>query len=278
MDVRGRVAVVTGAAGGIGAALARALSAAGAMVVAVDRDHARVQQVVALIERDYPGHAVGAEGDVSDSDVIEGVVDLARRNFGPVDLYCANAGVGGTASDGTSEEDVWEQALQVNLMAHIRAARLLVPEWVERGSGYFLSTASAAGLLTQIGSAPYSVTKHGAVAFAEWLSVTYGDRGVKVSCLCPMGVNTDLLNAGRAELDGPAAAAAKAVTSSGLVLEPEDVAQVVLAGLASEQFLILPHPEVLTYFQRKAGDYDRWLAGMRRFQASVIPDLPTVDR
>ncbi|HEU0101961.1 MAG TPA: SDR family oxidoreductase [Mycobacteriales bacterium] len=269
MDVRDKVAVVTGAAGGIGAALARALAAAGARVVLVDRDADRVRRVVADIETTHAGHAVAADGDISDEAVVAQVVELARRSFGPVDLYCANAGVGGTASPGVSDEEDWELSLQVNLLAHIRAARLLVPEWLERGSGYFLSTASAAGLLTQLGSAPYSVTKHGAVAFAEWLSVTYGDRGIRVSCLCPMGVNTDMLNAGRAQTDGLAAAAARQVTSSGAVLEPEDVAQVVLAGIAAEHFLILPHPEVLTFFQRKGSDYDRWLAGMRRLQVSL---------
>lgn len=270
MDVQGKVAVVTGAAGGIGAALARALSDSGALVTLVDRDDERVQRMVASIESTRPGSAVGTAGDIRDSAVIESVLDLARSTFGPVDLYCANAGVGGTASIDVSDDDEWETALQVNVMAHVRAARLLVPEWLERGSGYFLTTASAAGLLTQIGSGPYSVSKHGAVAFAEWLSVSYGDRGVKVSCLCPMGVNTDMLNAGRKAADGPAAAAAKAVTTSGDVLEPEVVAEIVLRGLEAEQFLILPHPEVLTYFQRKGSDYDRWLSGMRRLQAAIL--------
>ncbi len=269
MDVRGKVAVVTGGAGGIGAALSRTLAAAGAQVVVTDRPGTRVEQVVSEILADHPGQAIALTGDITESAVVADVLDLAARTFGPVDLYLANAGVGGTAADGVSEEDEWSVALEVNVMAHVRAARLLLPEWLDRGEGYFVSTASAAGLLTQIGSAPYSVSKHGAIAFAEWLSVTYGDRGVKVSCLCPMGVNTDMLNAGRAETSGAAAAGAKAVTSSGEVLEPEQVAQIVLAGIAAEQFLILPHPEVLTFFQRKSGDYDRWLSGMRRLQASI---------
>jgi len=269
MDVQDKVAVVTGGAGGIGAALARALVAAGARVVVVDRDAAGVQAVVADLARTHAGHVVASDGDISDQAVVVQVIELARRSFGPVDLYCANAGVGGTASPGVSDEADWDLSLQVNLMAHVRAARVLVPEWLERGSGYFLTTASAAGLLTQLGSAPYSVTKHGAVAFAEWLSVTYGDKGVRVSCLCPMGVNTAMLNAGRAQQDGPAADAARQVMSSGPVLEAEDVAQAVLAGIAAERFLILPHPEVLTYFQRKGSDYDRWLAGMRRLQLSI---------
>lgn len=269
MDLQDKVAVVTGGAGGIGAALARALVGAGAQVTVVDRDGGRVAEVVAGIEAGHPGRALAVAGDISDEAVITDLLERTRRAFGPVDLYCANAGVGGTASDGVSDEDDWSLALQVNLMAHVRAARLLVPEWLERGRGYFLTTASAAGLLTQLGSAPYSVTKHGAVAFAEWLSVTYGDRGVRVSCLCPMGVNTDMLNAGRAETEGAAAAAARQVTASGAVLEPEQVAQAVLAGIAEERFLILPHPEVLTFFQRKGSDYDRWLGGMRRLQARI---------
>jgi len=156
----------------------------------------------------------------------------------------------------------------VNVRAHIYAARRLLPGWLARGEGYFLATASAAGLLTQIGSAPYAVTKHAAVAFAEWLAVTYGDRGVGVSVLCPMGVNTNLLNAGlSAGHEG-----AMAVREAGAILEPEQVADAVVQGLGDERFLILPHPEVLTFFGRKASDYDRWLAGMRRLQATVTPD------
>jgi NAD(P)-dependent dehydrogenase (short-subunit alcohol dehydrogenase family) len=150
----------------------------------------------------------------------------------------------------------------------VLAARRLVPEWLERGEGYFLTTASAAGLLTQIGSAPYSVTKHAAVAFAEWLSVTYGDRGVRVSCLCPMGVNTGMLQAGLAEA-GEQGLGTRVVAAAGTVLEPEDVAGAVVDALRAETFLILPHPEVLEFFRRKGADYDRWLAGMRRLQSRV---------
>ena len=148
------------------------------------------------------------------------------------------------------------------------AARRLVPEWVERGEGYFLATASAAGLLTQIGSAPYAVTKHATVAFAEWLSVTYGDRGVRVSCLCPMGVNTAMLQAGMA-LEGEEGMSSRVVAATGDVLEPEEVAGTVVEALAAERFLVLPHPQVLEFLRRKASDYDRWLAGMRRLQAAV---------
>jgi NAD(P)-dependent dehydrogenase (short-subunit alcohol dehydrogenase family) len=163
---------------------------------------------------------------------------------------------------------VWDLAFAVNVRAHVLAARLLVPQWLERGTGCFVATASAAGVLTQIGSAPYTVTKHAAVAFAEWLSVTYGDRGVRVSCLCPMGVRTAMT---QVPDDAPedARLAAGVVASAGAMLEPEEVADVVVEGLRAERFLILPHPEVLTFFQRKADDYDRWLAGMRRLQARV---------
>jgi len=146
----------------------------------------------------------------------------------------------------------------------VLAAKRLLPGWLERGEGYFLATASAAGLVTQIGSAPYAVTKHAAVAFAEWLSVTYGDRGLRVSCLCPMGVNTAMLNAG-----GEENVASATVTTAGAVLEPEDVAEVVVEAMRDERFLVLPHPEVLTFFQRKGSDYDRWIAGMRRLQRTV---------
>jgi len=156
-------------------------------------------------------------------------------------------------------DEVWDRAFAVNVRAHVIAARRLLPGWLDRGEGYFIATASAAGLLTQIGSAPYAVTKHAAVAFAEWLTVTYGDRGVRVSCLCPMGVRTAML-AGE-ELSH------RVVRSAGEVLEPSDVADAVVAAIDREQFLILPHPEVLTFFQRKGLDYERWLSGMRRLQA-----------
>jgi NAD(P)-dependent dehydrogenase (short-subunit alcohol dehydrogenase family) len=156
--------------------------------------------------------------------------------------------------------------LNVNVRAHITAAERLLPGWLERGSGYFLATASAAGIASQIGSAPYAVTKHAAVAFAEWLSITYGARGVGVSCLCPMGVNTPLLNDG---IGGEDSLGFRVVAASAPVLEPEEVADAVVEGLRNEQFLILPHPDVLEFFRRKADDYDRWLSGMRRLQARV---------
>lgn len=163
--------------------------------------------------------------------------------------------------------------IDVNLRAHIRAAQLLIPDWVERGEGYFISTASAAGLLTQIGSATYAVTKHAAVGFAEWLAISYRDSGVRVSCLCPMGVNTELLYGGEKSGDPRGVAATRAVTSAGAVLEPAQVARDVLAAIDEERFLILPHAAVADMFRQKAADYDRWLRGMRRYQASLLDDI-----
>jgi NAD(P)-dependent dehydrogenase (short-subunit alcohol dehydrogenase family) len=163
---------------------------------------------------------------------------------------------------------VWDRMLEVNVGAHLFAARRLVPGWVERGEGYFLSTASAAGLLTQIGDAPYAVTKHAAVAFAEWLSVTYGAQGLRVSCLCPMGVDTPLLRGGLG-LDSEESLGPRVVEAAGQIMAPEEVAERVVEGLRDERFLILPHPEVGEFFRRRGDDHDRWLAGMRRLQALV---------
>jgi NAD(P)-dependent dehydrogenase (short-subunit alcohol dehydrogenase family) len=257
VEVAGAVAVVTGGAAGIGRTLALALADAGASgVVVADLDGAGAERVAGEIG----SHARGVGCDVADDDQVGGLIEAAEAAFGPVGLFCANAGV--AIGDGLERDDaVWERALDVNVRAHIVAARQLVPRWLERGGGYFLATASAAGLLTQIGSAPYAVTKHAAVAFAEWLSVTYGDRGIGVSCLCPMGVNTAMLTTDDISV--------RAVTTAGAVLEPEQVAAAALDAIAAERFLVLPHPEVLTFFQRKASDYDRWIAGMRRLQGRL---------
>jgi NAD(P)-dependent dehydrogenase (short-subunit alcohol dehydrogenase family) len=269
MELSGKVAVVTGGASGIGRALARRFARDGARGIAVaDLDADGAQAVAAEIGENAGKAAVGIGCDVSRPEQVEDLIDETEKAFGrPVDLFCANAGVGqGTGLD--TPEDVWEQAFDVNVRAHVYAARLLVPGWLERGEGYFLSTASAAGLLTQIGSAPYSVTKHAAVAFAEWLAVTFGSRGIGVSCLCPMGVNTNMLNAGL-DMTDREGLGARVVAATGEVLEPEDVADAVVEGLREERFLILPHPEVLEFFRRKGSDYDRWIAGMQRLQAHV---------
>lgn len=270
MKVDNSTVIVTGAGGGIGAALCRRFVENGAHVVATDLDERSLESETDAIRADHPGSIVALAGDCSSSDHIRETIDLAESTFeAPVDLYAANAGVGGLGDGLDATSDEWQTAIEVNLMAHVRAAELLVPGWLERGSGHFLTTASAAGLLTQIGSATYSTTKHAAVAFAEWLSVTYGSRGIGVSCLCPMGVNTNMLNSGADSGNDAARQGAKAVTEAGAVLEPLEVADIVIESLATDEFLILPHPDVLEFFRRKASDYDRWLRGMRRYQDSL---------
>jgi NAD(P)-dependent dehydrogenase (short-subunit alcohol dehydrogenase family) len=271
VKIAGKVAIVTGGGRGIGGALAARLAAEDVRVLVADLDAKAAEQVSAEINEARPGAAIGAGGDVSDEACIRGLIARAEDVFGPVELYFANAGIA-TGRGLSAAEDVWDRAIEVNLRSHIRAAQLLLPGWLERGEGYFVSTASAAGLLTQIGSPVYAVTKHAAVAFAEWLSVTYGDRGIRVSCLCPMGVNTQLLRAGQHNDDPLGAASSRAVTSAGDVLEPEQVAEVVMAALADERFLILPHERVLEMYRQKASDYDRWLRGMRRYQTRLLTD------
>jgi NAD(P)-dependent dehydrogenase (short-subunit alcohol dehydrogenase family) len=266
VDLSDRVVVVTGGGSGIGRAMALRFLDAGARGVTIaDLNTANAEAVAA----EAGARALGFGGDVADAGAIAQLLALTEEAFGPVDLYCANAGVARGGEVDAAEDD-WELSFEVNLRAHVRAARALLPGWIARGEGYFLSTASAAGLLTQIGSAPYAVSKHAAVAFAEWLSVTYGERGVRVSCLCPMGVNTPLLHGDPAAGDEERVPS-RVVAAAGAVLEPEQVADAVVAALAEERFLVLPHPEVLTFFQRKGTDYDRWLAGMRRLRARVAP-------
>lgn len=268
MQVQDKVAVVTGAAGGIGAALAEALLEAGARVVVSDLDGERLAATAERLAATAGAESVVAvAGDASnDADIARMITAAKEQLGGDVDIYFANAGVGdGSGLEATDEQ--WALALDVNLLAHTRAARQLVPGWVERGSGYFVSTASAAGLLTQIGSATYSVTKHGAVGFAEWLAVAYGDQGVGVSCLCPMGVDTDMLRSGMSTSDGEGGrVAAAAVTGAGEVLAPRDVADQVLAAVAEGTFLITPHADVREMQRRKVDDPDRWIRGMQRYQ------------
>ena len=255
MRLAGRTVVVTGAAGGIGRALALRCAAEGARVALTD-----VQaEGLAAVGEELGAGGLALPADVTDADALDGVIGRVESELGPVDVFFANAGVAIGEDPVSTPDEVWDLAFAVNVRSHVFAARRLLPGWLERGSGYFVATASAAGLLTQIGSAPYAVTKHAAVAFAEWLSVTYGERGVRVSCLCPMGVRTAMLTG-----DG---LAERVVRGAGAVVEPEDVADAVVAAIDREQFLILPHPEVLTFFQRKGLDYERWLSGMRRLQA-----------
>lgn len=270
VKVAGKVAIVTGGGGGIGGAIAARLVAEGAQVLVADLDAEAAAAVSAKINGDHPGGTVSAGGDAADETCIRQLIAAAERAFGPVDLYFANAGiVGGHGLD--VAEEIWDRTIDINLRAHVRAARLLIPGWLDRGEGYFISTASAAGLLTQIGSPVYSATKHAAVGFAEWLSVTYGDRGVRVSCLCPMGVNTKLLGSDQPPAHNQlGSTGTRAVTSAGEILEPEQVADVVMAALADERFLILPHQNVLDMYRHKASDYDRWLRGMRRYQSRLL--------
>lgn len=273
MDLAGRNVVVTGAAGGIGRALAQRFHAAGANVVVADVDEGRVNETADGLLAIRPDSASAVRADVGSEAGNVALIEAAEQQFGPIDLFFANAGIGGGTSLDTPEEQ-WERAFAINTHAHRWAAKHLVPGWVARGEGYFCSTASAAGLLSQIGSAPYSMTKHAAVAFAEWLSITFGAQGIRVSCLCPQGVNTNMLNGLKPDgtpIDGSGVGSSgtDVVRASGKVLEPEEVAEVVHAAIEAETFLILPHPEVLTYLQRKTGDYDRWLAGMRKLQARM---------
>jgi NAD(P)-dependent dehydrogenase (short-subunit alcohol dehydrogenase family) len=255
VELHGKVVVVTGAANGIGRACATRFVAEGAKVTVADLDGDATQRVADEIG------ALGVATDVSVEADIQHLVERTEREHGPIDLFHSNAGIAVGGGAEASDED-WQRIWDVNLMAHVYATRAVLPAMLERGDGYLLSTASAAGLLTNIGAAPYSVTKHAAVALAEWLAITYGDQGIRVSCLCPQGVATNMLLGGRD-------AGQSVVQAAAGVLQPEEVADVVVQGLRDERFLILPHPEVEQYFQRKANDYDRWIAGMRRLQARV---------
>jgi NAD(P)-dependent dehydrogenase (short-subunit alcohol dehydrogenase family) len=271
MNVNGSGVVVTGASGGIGDALVRRFHSLGARVVASDVRPEGISALAAELNAIRPRSVLALTADVSteagNRDLVEGAREFLELDGGRgIDLFFANAGVGGGTWIESTTEDQWDLAFDVNVHAHRWAVKHLIADWLGRGSGYFCSTASAAGLLSQIGSGPYSVTKHAAVAFAEWVSITYGDRGVKVSCLCPQGVNTDMLR----QSDEGFGNATNVVRAAGVVLEPADVAIVVSDAIRDERFLILPHPEVADYEQRKATDRDRWLAGMRKLQARVL--------
>jgi NAD(P)-dependent dehydrogenase (short-subunit alcohol dehydrogenase family) len=267
MQFEGTVVVVTGAGSGIGRALASAFAASGASVVVGDVNGAGADETVELI-RSAGGAAVGAVEDASTTDGIGALITLAGNDFGPVDVWVANAGIIGAPGLGADEAD-WDRIIEVNLRAHVRAAKALVPEWIERGKGYFVSVASAAGLLTQLGAAGYSVTKHAAVGFAEWLSITYGDKGIGVSCVCPMGVDTPLLTGITSSADPLARMAAAAVANAGEVMSPDRVAELTVEAVEAGRFLVLPHPVVLDMYRQKGADYDRWLAGMRRYQGTL---------
>ena len=246
MYLKDKVAVVTGGAHGIGRALCRRFAAEGARgVVVADLDIAAARDVAGEIG----GLAVAV--DVANEEQVRRLVDESVKRFGPIDLFCSNAGIalgGGPEAPNSDWQKIWD----INLMAHVYAARAVLPAMVERGEGYLLQTSSAAGLLTSIGSAPYAVTKHAAVGFAEWLRIAYGRQGVQVACLCPQSVQTGMTSSGggSAALDG--------------ILSPEQVAGDVVAALRDGRFLVLPHPEVLRYFRNKAEDYECWIGGMQK--------------
>lgn len=269
MDLNGKTAVVTGAANGIGAALARKFHAAGARVVLADRDGEHLKAVAESLNTTRPGSAVAIVADIGSEQGNIDLVNQAREACGFIHLFFANAGVAmGTFLENTDEE-TWQTAMNINLHAHRWAAKHLIGDWLAAGEGYFCSTASAAGLLSQIGSAPYSVTKHAAVAFAEWMSITYGDRGIRVTCLCPQGVNTNMLNPPGADT-GIERRGGDVVKASGAVLEPDEVAEAVYDTILAEKFLVMPHAEVHTFEKRKVDDRDRWLAGMRKLQQRIF--------
>ena len=260
MDLRDKVVVVTGGAGGIGSALGRRFAAEGARaVVLADRDGVRAAEVAASIGLSARGVAC----DVGDDVAVAALIDDVETREGPIDLFCANAGIGGGTGIEAPDSE-WNEVWRVNLMSTVVAARHLVPRWVERGGGYLLVTASAAGLLTSLGDAAYTATKHAAVGLAEWIWITYRDQGVKVSCLCPQGVRTNMVFGKQAA----GHIATEQVKKLG-VIEPEEVADTVVEGLADERFLILPHPQVLEYFRNKAENHGRWLGGMKKFQRQL---------
>lgn len=261
MELRGAHTVVTGGGSGIGAAIARALAGAGAgAVVVADLDGEAAERVAAEVG------GLGLAVDVGRPEEIDRLVSAAEERNGPVDVFCSNAGVPGPYGGPEVGDEEWQRTWEINVMAHIWAARRLLPGMLERRRGHLSSTASAAGLLANPGLMPYSVTKHAAVAVAEWLAITYGDpdSGLGFSCLCPQAVATPMLETWLEE--DPSSQLAGA---SGGTLSPDEVAAALVAGIAEDRFLILPHPEVQTYQQRKAGDPERWLRGMQRFQAEI---------
>lgn len=247
MELKDRIVVVTGAAGGIGRALAQTFAKAGAKkIICVDLDGDGAEATAKMVD------GIGRKVDVSNEGDIKALIDDTEKDVGPIDLFCSNAGISVPGGPEVAN-DQWQKIWDINVMAHIYAARHLAPKMIERGGGYFLNTASAAGLLSQIGSAPYAVTKHAAVGLAEWIALTYGDDGIKVSVLCPQAVRTNMTKGKEdhvASVDG--------------MMDPEPVAQACLEAIEQETFLVLPHKEVLQYMRNKTENYDRWIGGMRK--------------
>jgi len=247
MELKDKIVVVTGAANGIGRAMAVRFAKENAKaVICADLDENGAYETARQI------NGIGKKLDVSDPNAIADLIEQTENDIGPIDLFCSNAGIlmaGGVEVP----DDQWQKIWDVNLMSHVWAARYLVPRMAARGGGYLLNTSSAAGLLNQVGSAPYGVTKHAAVGLAEWIAMSYGDQGIKVSLLCPQAVSTDMIRGFEehvASIDG--------------VINPEDVAEACVQGIRDEQFLILPHPKVSTYIKNKAENYERWIGGMRK--------------
>jgi NAD(P)-dependent dehydrogenase (short-subunit alcohol dehydrogenase family) len=258
VDVKDKVVVVTGGASGIGEALCRRFAQAGAKgVVIADVNEAGATLIAKGIKGSLPFRC-----DVRKEEDITGLVRFAEENFGPIDLFCSNAGILAIGGYEVANEE-WQRIWEINVLAHIFVARAVIPGMIARGGGAIIITASAAGLLSQIGSLPYSVTKHAAVGLAESLSITYGDQGIKVFALCPQAVRTAMTEStggGVAAVDG--------------MMEPDQLVDAVFESLEKEEFLILPHPEVKQYMQRKTADYDRWLSGMRRLQTRSLTGAP----
>jgi NAD(P)-dependent dehydrogenase (short-subunit alcohol dehydrogenase family) len=247
MELKDKIIVITGAASGIGRALAVRFAAEGAKaIVCADRDEPGAKATAEMVGGRAFKTDVSREADIRD------LIETVEAEVGPIDLFCSNAGIG-TGGGAETPNDAWQRIWDINVMSHVWAARYLVPLMAARGGGYLMNTASAAGLLSQIGSAPYAVTKHAAVGLAEWLAITHGDQGIKVSVLCPQAVKTAMTAGnpdGVASIDG--------------MMEPEVLAECVVGCLEREEFLILPHPEVLTYMRNKTNDYGRWIGGMRK--------------
>ncbi|MDP3824775.1 MAG: SDR family oxidoreductase [Burkholderiales bacterium] len=257
MDIRNKVVIVTGGASGIGKALCERFAQDGARAVVVaDLDEAGARTVASAIG------GLGLGVNVASEAAMQQLVQTATERFGQVDVFCSNAGIIARADEDASNGE-WQRHWDVNLMAHVYAARAVLPQMIARGEGYLVQTASAAGLLSQVNAAPYSVTKHAAVGFAEWLSIAHGDKGIRVSCLCPQGVLTPMLLGKDGNQRAHSFLGADAVT-------PEAVAIAVVDAMREERFLVLPHTEVLTFLQRKTADYDRWIRGMRRLRAKVM--------
>ncbi len=263
MEVAGAHVVITGAAGGIGAALARRFAAEGAgTVVVADRELGGAQAVAEEVGGD------AREFDAASRESIEGLIGDATAENGPIDLFWSNAGVPGPAGGPEGgDAAAWQATWDINVMAHVWASRALLPDMLERGSGYLVNTASAAGLTTQVSALAYSVTKHGAVALAEWMAIAYGDRGVAVSCMCPQGVQTAMLEEAKEDPMGAA------LLEAGGILQPDEVAEIALEAIRDERFLILPHPEVAQHIAFKGAQPERWIGSMRKLVGSL--DLPT---